>query len=286
MDSTRVRRRLTRENVLMVTAKRSRRNDKRKGDGWADLPARPRVLGAGRLSRAREESTSEPRQKETVSGVAQMLHGELVDWKFDSNVSGRDVSPFARPELSPWFKEPLVHDWDVLSAWKMDRLTRRALHFHELMEWMKEHGKHIVTSDVNTTTKAGRQTAELMAMVASWEWEAIQERAQDSYDELSQQGRFPGGSVPYGYLAVKQASGEGWRLTPDDTGVPGKMEPTAAIARDLVRRAIEGAGNPAIAAHLNKTGHPTSTDADRIRRGKEPKGVQWHPNSVRAVLRS
>jgi site-specific DNA recombinase len=139
-----------------------------------------RVLGNGRLGRDREESTSEGRQRRSANGTVAMIEGTLISWASESGVSGR-MSPFEREKLGPWLK-PInggcetgacahspntpycMGQWDVLSAWKMDRITRRALHFHQLMEWMKANTKYIVASNVNTTSKAGRRTAELMAM--------------------------------------------------------------------------------------------------------------------------
>ncbi|MFI6685004.1 recombinase family protein [Streptomyces sp. NPDC050485] len=192
-----------------------------------------RLLGEIRLSRETETSTSPERQEETIHGIRQMVQGVLVHICDDLDVSGR-VYPQQRPKLGPWFRaldltcetsechhtpdEPCMGQWDALVAWKMDRITRRALHFHTLMEWMKKYGKAIITSDgVNTTTKAGRQMAEMMAMVASWEWEAIQERNEGAAEKMRQLGRWKGGVVPYGYKAVPSPiHEEGWYLVFED----------------------------------------------------------------------
>ncbi|MFE3579312.1 recombinase family protein [Streptomyces vinaceus] len=202
------------------------------------LPARPksdplRLLGEVRLSRETETSTSPERQRESIDGIAKMVLGSLVHVCDDLDVSGR-VYPQHRPKLGRWFRalepacetsdcwhtsdEPCMGQWDALVAWKMDRITRRALHFHTLMEWMKKYGKAIITSDgVNTTTKAGRQMAEMMAMVASWEWEAIQERNHGAAEKMRQLGRWKGGVVPYGYKAVPSpVHDEGWYLVFED----------------------------------------------------------------------
>ncbi|MCZ1019375.1 recombinase family protein [Streptomyces noursei] len=192
-----------------------------------------RLLGEIRLSRETETSTSPERQEETIHGIRQMVQGVLVHICDDLDVSGR-VYPQQRPKLGSWFRaldpacetnecshtpaEPCMGQWDALVAWKMDRITRRALHFHTLMEWMKKYGKAIITSDgVNTTTKAGRQMAEMMAMVASWEWEAIQERNEGAAEKMRQLGRWKGGVVPYGYRAVPSPiHEEGWYLVFED----------------------------------------------------------------------
>ncbi|MEU1071585.1 MULTISPECIES: recombinase family protein [unclassified Streptomyces] len=192
-----------------------------------------RLLGEIRLSRETETSTSPERQNESIDGIRRMVLGELIHVCDDLDVSGR-VYPAHRPKLGLWFRaldpscatsecshtpaEPCMGQWDALVAWKMDRITRRALHFHTLMEWMKKYGKAIITSDgVNTTTKAGRQMAEMMAMVASWEWEAIQERNEGAAEKMRQLGRWKGGVVPYGYRAVPSPiHDEGWYLVFED----------------------------------------------------------------------
>lgn len=192
-----------------------------------------RLLGEVRLSRETETSTSPERQNESIDGIRRMVLGELVHVCDDLDVSGR-VYPAHRPKLGLWFRaldpscetsdcfhtpdDPCMGQWDALVAWKMDRVTRRALHFHTLMEWMKKYDKAIITSDgVNTTTKAGRQMAEMMAMVASWEWEAIQERNHGAAEKMRQLGRWKGGVVPYGYKAVPSPiHEEGWYLVFED----------------------------------------------------------------------
>ena len=69
-----------------------------------------RVLGSGRLSRDREESTSEGRQRRSVNGTVAMIEGTLISWTYNSGVSGR-MSPFEREKLGPWLK-PINGDCD------------------------------------------------------------------------------------------------------------------------------------------------------------------------------
>ncbi|SHM99758.1 recombinase family protein [Streptomyces yunnanensis] len=252
------------------------------------------ILGVGRLSRDKEESTSPERQRSVVDGIGDMLEGQITGWAFDSGVSGR-VAPFEREELGPWLSAlspecakrqchhtpdtPCMGQWSVMAAWKMDRVTRSALHFHQLMEWCREHGRAIVTADgVNTTTKAGRQTAELMAMVASWEWEAIQERSKNGYDAVVRAGRHRGGFVPYGYRPTRIEGKEGWYLEPCPEAAP--------VVGEIVRRIIEGESINAVVVWLNESKTPTSLDVQRIRAGKEPKGCLWRVGNLAKLLRS
>ena len=85
-----------------------------------------RVLGALRLSRNTDESTSPKRQTERIEWWSGGHDGELVHIAEDLDVSGK-VSPFDRDGLGEWLKEENAHKWDVLVAWKLDRISRSAV---------------------------------------------------------------------------------------------------------------------------------------------------------------
>jgi site-specific DNA recombinase len=79
-----------------------------------------RVLGRLRLSRSTEESTSIERQREIVQQWADANGHSVVGWAEDIDVSGA-VDPFDTPQLGPWLGHR-VTEWDILCAWKLDRL--------------------------------------------------------------------------------------------------------------------------------------------------------------------
>lgn len=236
-----------------------------------------RLLGVIRLSKSRDESTSPERQREAIESIAAYLGDEIVGWAEDLDVSGNYVAPIDRPQLGEWMRNR-ADEFDGFAAWKMDRITRRALHFHEFLEWCTDHGKFFVTKadGIDTSTKGGKHTAEMMAMVGHWEWEAMQERARDSYEKLVTSGRWRGGFVPYGYRPVKH--GAGWRLEPDPE--------TSGIVREIVSRIIDGESANSIVRDLNTRKVPTSLDAQRMRAGKTPRGSTWRVANLLKMLRS
>lgn len=258
-----------------------------------------RVLGVLRLSRASDESTSVVRQRETIERWANSKGHVIVGWVEDVDVSG-GIEPWKRPAFGEWLPSTIgksvseaeerlaweasrASEYDILCAWKLDRLSRRVIHISQLAEWCEKHGKQIATveGDIDLTSPMGRLLFQLIASLAEGELEAIKARAKSSYVHLMKEGRWRGGFVPYGYRPEKQEAGEGWRLVPDDYGLG-----TAEILRDIVRRTIEGESTNSLCRWLNDKGIPTSLDAQRIRNGQEPKGAKWRVGNLLKMLRS
>ncbi|WP_410591062.1 recombinase family protein [Amycolatopsis sp. lyj-23] len=232
-----------------------------------------RVLGAIRLSRNTDESTSPKRQTERIDWWTAGHDCELVHIAEDLDVSGK-VSPFDRDGLGEWLKDENAHKWDVLVAWKLDRISRSAEDTLKLLKWCEEHGKRIVCVDdgLDTETKMGRVWIQLAAIFAEVERSFIEERTQASRDELRQQGRWAGGTPPYGYTKEKREDG-GWYLVEDPE--------RAAIVRKMARMIIDTAGQEneesyrSVAKWLNDEEVPTPRASNK--RG-------WSNTRVKLIL--
>ncbi|MFZ3495625.1 recombinase family protein [Streptomyces sp. 5.8] len=223
-----------------------------------------RLLGALRESKLREHSDSFAGQEKDVAGAVAHAGAALVDMTRDRDVSGREVRLFQRPELGPWLKKP--DRYDGIAVQKIDRLTRRPVDMYLFLEWLTKHGKFLISAQGDDTrTKSGRQRVELMAMVGSWEWEAIQERNQDSHERARLAGRYHGGWIPYGYRST--GSKGNWYLEPD----PDQAE----IVRSIVADAIAGVAYLAIADRLNDEGVPVPK-----------KGTKWVPQTIKLIVGS
>lgn len=223
-----------------------------------------RVLGVVRLSRETDESTSPERQREAVTKWAD-LHGHtIVGWAEDLDVSGA-LSPWERPGLGPWLSGR-TDEFDGLVAWKVDRISRRLLHFVSLVEWADERGKTVAsaTEPINTSDRFGRMIASMLAMFAEFERDAIKERIAEGREALRREGRWGGGHPPYGYRPVKVDGG--WKLEPD----PDASE----VVRELVSRVIGGASVLSVCRDLNERGVRT--------RG----GAEWTASRAFRILRS
>ena len=261
-----------------------------------------RVLGVVRLSREKEESTSVERQRAVITDWCAQNGHTLAGWAEDVGVSG-GVAPWDRPELGQWLPSTIGKDatgpaqrkamaatraseFDIICVWRLDRLTRRLLHLSGLIEWATKNGKGLVSTSegFDILSPLGKVLAGILGVLAEGELESIKSRAKESFDHLMRVGRWRGGFVPYGYVAVKAETGEGWFLEPD--------EGTAGIIREIIRRIVdEGESSNAVVRWLNASGIPTPLDAQRARKKKlegtpERPTCEWRVANLLRVLRS
>lgn len=185
-----------------------------------------------------EESTSAARQREIVEMWAKANDHEIVGWAEDIDVSG-SVDPFDTPQLGPWLARP--DDWDILCAWKLDRLGRRAIPLNKLFGWVMDNEKVIVcvSDNIDLSTWVGRLVANVLAGVAEGELEAIRERTKASRKKLLEDGRWPGGPVPFGFEPYTIPGG-GWKLK--------LHREQSQTVRRMAAQVIDGASITAVAA--------------------------------------
>ncbi|HEX6521047.1 MAG TPA: recombinase family protein [Streptosporangiaceae bacterium] len=199
-----------------------------------------RVLGAARISHDTEESTSIERQTEQMDFMCKARGDQLVTVTVDADVSGA-VSPFDREGLGPWFKPPLVNQWDVLMVAKLDRLSRSVRDFGDLLEWAKANGKAVVSiaESLDFSTAAGRMFAGILMQFAQFERERMSERRKEAADKAKLEGRFDGRKSPFGYRPDASK-----KLVKDDVYAP--------VARRMAQWRIAGRGYAWIARELNQ----------------------------------
>lgn len=229
-----------------------------------------RVLGRTRISRLTEESTSIERQREEIQKWADTHGHEVVGWAEDLDVSGT-VDPFKTPGLGPWLEAPKSGSWDIVVAWKLDRISRRSVPTHKLFAWLDEHGKTLVCTaeQIDLSTWTGQLMASVIAGLAQGELEAIRERSRASYVKLKQSGRFAGGSVPYGYVPTKVEAGWNLAIKPDE----------ARVIRWMADELVSGRSAKAVAGQLNAEQVPSP------KASRKP-GTQWSAQTVLWILKS
>lgn len=225
-----------------------------------------RVLGAVRQSKTRDRAVSPEAQRKTIRRWAEDNGAAVAKVTEDLSRSG-GTSAFRRPGLGPWLTEPdKIEAWDILCVTKLDRACRNVADYFKLSSWCDSHGKRFVVLDdpsLDTTTPQGRAMGNMRAVFAQYEREMAKVRNKERYAELTEQGRWTGGRLPYGYRYDRDAG----HLVPDDGG-------TAGVLRAIADMAIAGKSQGQIAKWLNDNGHLTGT------------GILWGQNSVRCVLRA
>ncbi|MGB0972301.1 MAG: recombinase family protein [Mycobacterium sp.] len=238
-----------------------------------------RVLGRVRLSRATEESTSVERQREIIEQWANANGHAVIGWAEDLDVSG-SVDPFDTPGLGPWFREGKRDEWDILCAWKLDRVSRRAIPMNKLFGWVIDQDKALVcvNDNIDLSTWIGRMIANVIAGVAEGELEAIRERTRGSHKKLRETGRWGGGKIFYGYKAAERDDTAGWELVPD--------EHASKVLGHIIDKVLAGQSTESIARELNEAGELAPADYQRHRAGKPTRGSKWSNAGLRQQLRS
>jgi site-specific DNA recombinase len=231
-----------------------------------------RVLGAVRQSRTKTkvkgkaaDPMSAPAQKRAIKKWADANDGEVVKLVEDLSTSGK-VSAFKRKELGPWLTDPeKIKTWDILVVTKLDRACRNLRDFLQLDAWCTRNGKRLVIINdpsLNTSTPQGKAMASVRATFAELERDLAVIRNTERYEEMIEQGKWPGGRLPYGWKHDEDSG----KLVPDDGG-------RADVLRQMADKSIAGKSDGLIAEWLNAEGYTTVI------------GRAWKQDTVRRVLR-
>ena len=188
------------------------------------------------------------RQREIVQQWADQHGHDIVGWAEDLDVSG-SVDPFDTPALGPWL-DHRAPEWDILAAWKLDRLGRNAIQLNKLFGWCGEHGKTLVScsENIDLGNWSGRMMASVIAGLEEGELEAIRERVTASKRKLREEARWGGGKPPFGYVSVPRAGGG--RVLEIDNASHG-------VIRKIVDDVLAGKPMTRLADELNTEGYLT-----------------------------
>lgn len=205
-----------------------------------------------------------------VSTAAQVAHGtSLVDqgkrtkaavigrgWTHVGHFSdaGESGAKVDRRGLNALLSEVAAGRIDVVVATKIDRVSRSAVGFLNLVERLRREGCHLLLIDegIDTSTSAGELVASLLATVAAFERQRIRERSYGARRQAAIEGRFVSSSPPFGFRVVEAEGGRGKRLEVD----PRAAETIKFIYQRLV---LDRASVRVVAGELNAQAMPTAT---------------------------
>ncbi|MDP9389841.1 MAG: recombinase family protein, partial [Actinomycetota bacterium] len=212
------------------------------------MTARPkRVVIYVRLSRHRgaaDPSTSPERQEEAGRAYCLAKGWEVADVVHDLDESGSDKGlRLDRPGLQRI--RAMWADVDVVLFAKLDRLARSVVDFHVFAAEAKAQEVDVVSvaEGLDLTTASGRFAATILAAFAEMEAATIAERTRDGLRAVRAQGRWAGGTLPFGYRAVPAPGGRGKVLeaSPEE----------AAFIREAAQRVLGGASLTAVVRWAN-----------------------------------
>jgi site-specific DNA recombinase len=236
-----------------------------------------RILGYVRLSSLTEESTSPTRQREIIEKTCAARDWQLIDVIQDIDVSA-SKKRLDRPGIRELRERIKAGEADAVMVWRLDRIARSVVDFGTLLD----DGMQIVsaTEPLDLTSSMGRAMAEVLQVFAAMESANIGTRVAGAVKFMRQNGRFPGGIVPFAYWPAPNPNGPGRILRPHP--------PEAAIVREVADRIIEGESLTKIVADLDRRAVPTSRSALRLAEmaGRPTEGLDrgtWRLSGVRQV---
>ncbi|BDD84501.1 integrase [Tsukamurella pulmonis] len=237
-----------------------------------------RALIVVRLSRVTDATTSPERQLAACQELCQARGYEVVGVAEDLDVSAGKTSPFDRPQLGRWLRDP--SQFDVIVFFRVDRIVRRLFDLADLIRWARGHNVTLVSateSHFDLSTDFGDIIALLVAKVAEMELNAISERNASASRHNIRAGKYRGGIPPWGYLPEKTDDGE-WRLVQDPEQVD--------VIHEVVERVLKGEPLRAIAHDLTKRGIPTPRDRFAQLRRRPTSDYEWHSAPLKRSLTS
>lgn len=237
------------------------------------MTAPKRCVLYARLSISKEESVSIARQLESARKYAEGRGWEVVGEFVDDGVSATSNRPEDR---KGWSALLAASDFEAVVVWKIDRLARRVLDFLHVDEVLRGRGAGLVAVEdpIDMTTPMGRAFATILAVFGEMEAAAIASRVRAARAHMIAEGRWAGGGVPYGYMAVDNPDGPGRVLTID----PERID----WLRAIVHMARNGSTIGAITSRLDEEGAPLP--AGRVR--KDGDRATWNRQTIEGLLRN
>jgi len=137
--------------------------------------------------------------------------------------------------------------FDIVLVWKLDRLGRSNIDLQYIREYFRILGIDIVsyTEPFDSTTLSGKLLFDMLASLAEWERGNIIERSKLGLRGRALEGKWKGGSPPYGYKYNRE------------TGFLEIEEDEAQVVRLIFEKFIELEGLQAVRRHLKKHGYKT-----------------------------
>ncbi len=249
------------------------RTRRRRRNGGSDQAQAARLIGYCRVS-----SDEQARNGVSMADQAERIeaHAKASGYQLLRIESDRGVSGYKAPEKRPAMKRALAAvkagEADGIVAIALDRLSRNALEFMQLVDESDKQGWRLISMDLNldTGTATGKLVAHVLAAVAQLYRDQISERTQSALDLVAREGRARSGDVPYGW---RTASGKVKTVKGDRARIVKHPEEQRTLAK-MLRMDEKGEGPQKIANALNKAGIRTR------------KGKSWYRQLVYELLLS
>lgn len=217
-----------------------------------------------------------PMQKQECREFAERQNGWVIKREFmEKGVSGFKVSADNRDAIQELKAAAERHEFDILLVFMFDRLGRKQDETPFIVEWFNSQGVEV------WSTKEGQQRFEseadyLINYMRYWqaggESRKTSIRVKTRLGQLTEQGKYTGGTVPFGYKLVR--SGEINKRGKELMTL--EIEPYEAQMVKIIfeKTVIEGYGSYVMAQYVND------------RKIRTHKGSNFQANTVKRILQN
>jgi len=121
-----------------------------------------------------------------------------VKYYVDEGISAKNLN---RKNMKRLLKDIREGNVKRIYIYKLDRISRSVKNVYELIELFLYHDTNLIAimDRIDIETANGRFFVGILALVAQWERETISERTNDGLLEVVAAGKYPYGSLPFGY---------------------------------------------------------------------------------------
>ncbi len=166
------------------------------------------------------------------------------NWKYAKTYSDAAISggTMERPALKQMLDDMARGLINTVVVYKVDRLSRSILDFHNMMREFEKHNCNFVsiTQAFDTSTSMGKLTLNMLLSFAQFEREVSSERVRDKIRASKAKGLWMGGNPPLGYDVVNK------KLIPNAT--------EAAQVRELFEKYLELQSVTDLTAYAERAG--------------------------------
>lgn len=139
-----------------------------------------------------------------------------------AGISGKSAEN--RPAYQQMLKDMKKDKFNLIMAFKMDRISRSIIDFEDFFKELKKYncGIEFLCENIDTTGAAGMMFARILGIFAQFERELIQERTLVGVESAVNKGHF-GGKPPLGYKHKLDVSGKHklkeWEIDKDEAKI-------------------------------------------------------------------
>lgn len=167
-----------------------------------------RVYCLYRVSTSKQlEKDDIPMQKQACREFAEQQGWTIVNESFEKGISGFKVSAKNRDEIQNIQKAAVEKKFDILLVFMFDRIGRITEETPFLVEWFVKNGIEVWSVNEGQR-RLESEVDKLMNIIYYWQasGESIKTsvRTKTRMGQIVQEGRYRGGTAPYGYQLIKK----------------------------------------------------------------------------------